>query len=250
MPDTSMYQLDAAEQIAVVQAGMLVSDLQDEVSQHGLMLGVMHDPDSSLSIGDLFMQNHINLWQGKFGYLRDQVLGGKWRLADGTTINSGAQVVKSVAGYDLTRMLLGSGHNLAECINLRIRLRPLLKEFFYYRLSIENYLQYSHYDLQPMAAIADGAQHIIICYHHQLHRDYVHELDYAKGEQACLDLLRAFHSLPARKSLDSRPDMPPHINFDWNSWQYPHAEINKANSLHLSSLQRAICPNIGNDKNA
>ena len=214
----SIIDLSRADQTVVVDAEMSVADLQRELKEHALMLGVLYDPASSMSLSQLFMHRHHNLWQGAYGYLRDQVLAGNWLLADGKNIDTGAKVVKSVAGYDLTRLLIGSGMRFAKCNTLTLRLRPLRQELYYYRITLADYLTYSHYALQPMSAIADGPQHIILASHFKLRRDYL-------------------------EAVEHEVDSPPHSDFDWNSWHYPSSAINDFALPHFEQLCLALCPN-------
>jgi hypothetical protein len=238
-----LIELSQVDQTAVVDAQTRVADLQSSLAEHNLMLGVFHDPNSELTVGELFMYNRHNLWQGAFGYLRDQVLGGKWCLADGTFINSGARVVKSVAGYDITRLLLGSSNTFAKCQTLTLRLRPLRQELYYYRVDIDDYLKYSHYDLNPTSAIADGLQQVVISSHFALQRDYLHEIDTQKGMALELNLWQNFLASPGRHALESRPRVAPHPNFDWNSWQSPCETTAEYSRVYLDKICLALCPN-------
>lgn len=61
-------------------------------------------------------------WHGSW---RDWILGAKAVLADGTVFKSGSQVVKSVAGYELHRMLVGSCDTLAIVVELTLRTVPI-----------------------------------------------------------------------------------------------------------------------------
>ncbi len=239
----SIIKLEKADQFVIVDAEMTTAELQQKLGSDDLMLGVLHDPASTMSLSDLFMNQQLNLWQGAFGYLRDQVLGANWTLADGKNINTGAQVVKSVAGYDLSRLLLGSGTLLARCNTFTLRLRPIRRKLFYYRISLEDYLGNSHRELLPSSAVADGAQHIIMSSHYELRRDYLSLLDSDSAEQNILDVLRKFNAAPATTALTSRPDVLPHPDFDWNSWQYPCSNEQPACSAHLDALRLALCPN-------
>ena len=239
----NIIDLSCADQTVVVDAEISVANLQQELEEHSLILGVLHDPTSSMSLSDLFMHSRHNMWQGSYGYLRDQVLAGNWRLANGKIIDTGAKVVKSVAGYDLTRLLIGSGLRFAKCNTLTLRLRPLRRELYYYRITLADYLTYSHYELQPMSAIADGPQHIILASHFKLRKDYLEVVDLEVGERTTLDLLRKFNDAPGLTAMCSRPDSPPHPDFDWNSWHYPSSAINDFALPHFEQLCLTLCPN-------
>ena len=123
--------VDSEDRTCEVQAGISLAELENQLSPHQLSLGVSgahHDEGTS---GGFFLAPDHSLLAHRFGFTRDQVLGGRWALADGTVISTGARVVKSVAGYDLTRLLLGSRGQLAFCISLILKLRPSKKLSWY-----------------------------------------------------------------------------------------------------------------------
>ena len=76
------------------------------------------------TLGGVFMGSEPSLLSSSCGPTRDSVLGANWVLADGSQVRTGARVVKSVAGYDVTRLLLGSRGQLAINTSLILRLRP------------------------------------------------------------------------------------------------------------------------------
>lgn len=122
---------DAEDQTCAVQAGMQISALQEFLKPHGLMLDVLSPGATTGTLGGLFQAREVNLLEDSCGPLRDQVLGGTWLLSDGSVVKTGARVVKSVAGYDVTRLFLGARGRLAICLDLILRLRPIPKLRWY-----------------------------------------------------------------------------------------------------------------------
>lgn len=116
--------LDAEDQTCAVEAGMSPAKLQELLAPHALQLDALCPNMEHGTLGGLFLSREHSLLSGSCGPLRDQVLGATWLLADGSIVKSGARVVKSVAGYDVTRLFLGSRGRLAICLDLTLRLRP------------------------------------------------------------------------------------------------------------------------------
>jgi hypothetical protein len=119
-----MVWLDAEDQTCEVGAGTAPAALDAALAPHGLMLAADAPCADAGTLGGLFLAPDLSLLHGAYGPPRDQVLGASWLLADGSVVRTGARVVKSVAGYDLTRLLLGSRGLLAACVTLVLRLQP------------------------------------------------------------------------------------------------------------------------------
>lgn len=116
--------LDAADQTCEAGAGTAPAELDAELAPHGLMLAVDAPGPADGTLGGLFLAPDLSLLHGACGPPRDHALGGSWMLADGSVARTGARVVKSVAGYDLTRLFIGSRGLLAACLTLTLRLQP------------------------------------------------------------------------------------------------------------------------------
>jgi FAD/FMN-containing dehydrogenase len=114
--------IDAEDRTCCVEAGISLTALDAALAEHGLMLPFF---DASLgTLGGALLGGSPSLLASAWGLPRDQVLGATWLLPDGRVVRSGSRVVKSVAGYDVTRLFLGSRGQLAACLNLTVRLRP------------------------------------------------------------------------------------------------------------------------------
>jgi hypothetical protein len=120
-----ILDLNPSEQTCVVESGVSAAALNAESKKFGLELGVVSPCATNGTLGGLFLAGELSLATSLHGPPRDQVLGAEWMLADGTLVKSGGQVVKNVAGYDTTRLLLGSQGRLAICLSLCLRLKPI-----------------------------------------------------------------------------------------------------------------------------
>ncbi|TAH35958.1 MAG: FAD-binding oxidoreductase [Planctomycetota bacterium] len=126
--------VDADDQTCVVEPGVSEHALNEAVAPHGLELGAAAPCAREGTLGGLFLAPDVSLLRAPWGPPRDQVLGASWLLSDGTPVRSGARVVKSVAGYDVTRLFLGSRGRLAACTELTLRLRPRPRAPRWYRV--------------------------------------------------------------------------------------------------------------------
>jgi glycolate oxidase len=118
-----IIEIDAAAMLARVQPGVMNASLKLAVEAHGLW----YPPDPSSyeisSIGGNVATNAGGLCCVKYGVTADYVLGLEAVLADGTVVRTGGKSRKDVAGYDLTRMLVGSEGTLALITEVTVRLR-------------------------------------------------------------------------------------------------------------------------------
>src|SRR3984957_4006480 len=117
-------EVDAGNEIAVAQAGVLNADLDRAAEAHGLM----YAPDPSSyeisTIGGNLATNAGGLRCVKYGVTRDSVLGLEVVLADGRILRTGARSIKNVAGLDLTSLFIGSEGTLGIITAATVRLRP------------------------------------------------------------------------------------------------------------------------------
>ena len=120
--------IDAEDRTCRVAAGTALTELDAALAEHQLILPWLDAGTGT--VGGAFLSGAPSLCGAAWGMPRDQVLGAAWVLPDGRSIESGTRVVKSVAGYDLTRLFLGSRGRLAACTTLTLRLRPRPERWF------------------------------------------------------------------------------------------------------------------------
>jgi FAD/FMN-containing dehydrogenase len=128
--------IDAEDRTCRVDASMGLSALDAALANEGLMLPFWDGRPGT--VGGAFLGGGPSLLAQAWGMPRDQVLGGRWVLPDGRLIRSGARVVKSVAGYDVTRLFVGSRGQLALCTSLTLRLRPRPTQWAFATLANED----------------------------------------------------------------------------------------------------------------
>ncbi|MPY98867.1 MAG: FAD-binding protein [Actinophytocola sp.] len=120
-----IVEIDAANRLAVVQPGVVNLDFRDAVAKNGLF----YPPDPSsydwCTIGGNLATNAGGLCCVKYGVTTDAVLGLKVVLADGSLLKTGRRTVKGVAGYDLTKLFIGSEGTLGVITEATVALKPL-----------------------------------------------------------------------------------------------------------------------------
>lgn len=117
----AIERLDAQDLTCSVDAGVDRAVLDRELRARGVELACAGDG----TIGGLFAADPIGAVAHGGGSPRSLLLGLDAVLADGTPWKSGARVVKSVAGFDVHRLLVGSEGRLFAATRLHLRLRPL-----------------------------------------------------------------------------------------------------------------------------
>lgn len=110
--------------IATVEPGVVTKHFQDEVSKYGLF----YPPDPSSAAFSTIGGNVAECAGGitglKYGVTRDYVLALEIVLPDGSVINTGRKTLRSVTGYDLTRLFIGSEGTLGVFTKITVKLIP------------------------------------------------------------------------------------------------------------------------------
>ena len=123
-----ILEIDEDNLMAVVEAGVVLSDLRAEVEKRGLFYPA--DPGERTSaIGGNINTNAGGMNGVKYGKTRNYILGLEAVLPSGKVLNLGGKVVKRSTGYDLMQLIIGSEGTLAVVTKAILKLVKLPKMF-------------------------------------------------------------------------------------------------------------------------
>lgn len=120
-----IISIDVENRVMIAQPGITNFAIQEACAKHNLFWAP--DPGSRefCSLGGNLSHNSSGPRAIKYGTVRENVLALTAVTGEGNTIHTGAYTSKSVVGYDLTRLLIGSEGTLATITQATLKLLPL-----------------------------------------------------------------------------------------------------------------------------
>jgi glycolate oxidase FAD binding subunit len=110
---------------ATIEAGASLREVNEALAIHGQMLPLDPPFADRATVGGLLATNDSGPLRHRYGTPRDLVIGVRLATTDGMLAKAGGQVVKNVAGYDLSKLVTGSFGSLAAIVSATFKLSPL-----------------------------------------------------------------------------------------------------------------------------
>jgi len=127
-----ILKIDRENFTAVVEPGVTLSDLYNEVEQQGLYYP-LYPGEMTATIGGNVATNAGGMNAIKYGVTRHNILGLEAVLPNGDIIKTGGEFVKCSTGYDLTQLIVGSEGTLAIVtkVILKLTTKPIKTEVLF-----------------------------------------------------------------------------------------------------------------------
>jgi glycolate oxidase len=119
-----ILEIRIEDRLAVVQAGVVYADLERALATHNFFFPPDPASGAVCTLGGNVATNAGGIKGAKYGTTKDYVLALEVVLPDGRVLHTGSKCMKSVSGYDLTRLFVGSEGTLGVVTEITLKINP------------------------------------------------------------------------------------------------------------------------------
>jgi glycolate oxidase len=119
-----IIEISIEDRITVVQPGVVYADLDRALAVYGFFFPPDPASGKACTLGGNVATNAGGIKGAKYGTTKDYVLALEVVLADGRILRTGSRCMKSVSGYDLTRLFVGSEGTLGVVTEITLKIAP------------------------------------------------------------------------------------------------------------------------------
>lgn len=182
-----VLEYSPADMVVSAQAGVSLVQLQAVLRDHGQFLPLDPVLSADATLGGLVATAVSGPLRTLYGSVRDLTIGLRTLYPDGRLVKAGGKVVKNVAGYDMTKLFIGSLGTLAFFSEVAFKLRPLPQHTELCLLSgsaeqvsqLSHRVIHSHLIASRMEALSGALTEL-----HQPHRPWVVAMESHENETA------------------------------------------------------------------
>ena len=113
-----------SDRLVIVQPGVVYAELEKALTPYGFFFPPDPASGNVCTLGGNVATNAGGIRGAKYGVTRDYVLGLEVVLPDGRIMRTGSRCMKSVSGYDLTRLFVGSEGTLGVITEITLKINP------------------------------------------------------------------------------------------------------------------------------
>ncbi|HEX4382947.1 MAG TPA: FAD-binding oxidoreductase [Myxococcales bacterium] len=121
---TKILEYAHSDQVVVAESGVTLSQLQAELGKNGQRLAIDPPQPEKQTLGGIIASNAFGPLRARYGSVRDLIIGVVIVRIDGVRAKGGGKVVKTVAGFDLPKLMCGSLGTLGFIAHAIFRVHP------------------------------------------------------------------------------------------------------------------------------
>ncbi len=119
-----IIEINIEDRLAIVQPGVVYDDLARALAPHGFFFPPDPASGAVCTLGGNVATNAGGIKGAKYGTTRDYVLALEVVLSDGKVLHTGSKCMKSVSGFDVTRLFVGSEGTLGVITEITFKINP------------------------------------------------------------------------------------------------------------------------------